>query len=173
MLFLISIPAFFLSLIWPKAILPLFRGKLDEKGMRWLFGLLIPVFLILIGITADQKEVQNKVPVATNQEASQTKDAPITQVEQDAEDIPESATSKVETKKETPKTYEETRQVQPIVVAPTTCGEDYYKNVDGNCIRRPSSSPSGASAKCRDGSYSYSAHRQGTCSGHGGVASWL
>lgn len=31
---------------------------------------------------------------------------------------------------------------------------------------------SGASAKCRDGSLSYSAHRRGTCSHHGGVAEW-
>lgn len=27
-------------------------------------------------------------------------------------------------------------------------------------------------AKCKDGSLSYSAHRSGTCSHHGGVASW-
>lgn len=31
---------------------------------------------------------------------------------------------------------------------------------------------SGASARCRDGSLSYSAHRRGTCSHHGGVAEW-
>jgi hypothetical protein len=36
-------------------------------------------------------------------------------------------------------------------------------------------SPSAQSptAKCRDGSFSYSATRSGTCSGHGGVAEWL
>lgn len=28
-------------------------------------------------------------------------------------------------------------------------------------------------AKCRDGSVSYSAHHSGTCSSHGGVAQWL
>jgi hypothetical protein len=33
--------------------------------------------------------------------------------------------------------------------------------------------PPGASAKCRDGSYSFSKHRSGTCSYHGGVAVWL
>lgn len=33
--------------------------------------------------------------------------------------------------------------------------------------------PSNASAKCRDGSYSFSQHRSGTCSHHGGVAKWL
>lgn len=31
---------------------------------------------------------------------------------------------------------------------------------------------SGATAKCRDGSLSYSAHRRGTCSHHGGVSVW-
>jgi hypothetical protein len=38
---------------------------------------------------------------------------------------------------------------------------------------RQRSQPSGASAICRDGTYSYSAHRRGTCSHHGGVAQWL
>lgn len=37
----------------------------------------------------------------------------------------------------------------------------------------PPSYPSGATAICRDGTYSYSAHRSGTCSGHGGVSQWL
>lgn len=36
-----------------------------------------------------------------------------------------------------------------------------------------SSAPDGATAQCNDGSYSYSAHRSGTCSHHGGVATWL
>ena len=31
---------------------------------------------------------------------------------------------------------------------------------------------SGPTARCRDGTYSYSAHRRGTCSHHGGVAVW-
>lgn len=33
--------------------------------------------------------------------------------------------------------------------------------------------PAGASARCRDGSFSFSAHRSGTCSHHGGVVQWL
>ena len=51
----------------------------------------------------------------------------------------------------------------------------YYTNVDGDSIARPyyaPSIPSGASAKCRDGTYSYSQHRSGTCSHHGGVSTW-
>ena len=33
--------------------------------------------------------------------------------------------------------------------------------------------PSGATALCNDGTYSYSLSRRGTCSWHGGVALWL
>jgi Protein of unknown function (DUF3761) len=33
--------------------------------------------------------------------------------------------------------------------------------------------PPGATARCRDGTYSFSQHHQGTCSHHGGVAAWL
>jgi len=36
-----------------------------------------------------------------------------------------------------------------------------------------SSPPPGATALCRDGTYSFSQHRSGTCSHHGGVARWL
>lgn len=54
--------------------------------------------------------------------------------------------------------------------------DDYYTNVDGARVRRPvqsRSAPAGATAKCRDGSYSFSRNRRGTCSHHGGVAQWL
>jgi Protein of unknown function (DUF3761) len=57
------------------------------------------------------------------------------------------------------------------------CG--YYINSDGNRVPRPcgdwhkDAPPKGATAKCRDGTFSYSQHHSGTCSGHGGVASWL
>jgi hypothetical protein len=55
------------------------------------------------------------------------------------------------------------------------CGQDYYRNSDGVCVHRPASgpgAPAGATAKCNDGTYSYSTHRSGTCSHHGGVAVW-
>jgi hypothetical protein len=56
------------------------------------------------------------------------------------------------------------------------CKRGYYKNVDGRCVHRPvhaASAPAGATAKCRDGSYSFSRHASGTCSHHGGVAVWI
>lgn len=38
---------------------------------------------------------------------------------------------------------------------------------------RASSVPVGATARCGDGTYSFSQHRRGTCSHHGGVAAWF
>ncbi|WP_233424848.1 DUF3761 domain-containing protein [Mycolicibacter heraklionensis] len=35
------------------------------------------------------------------------------------------------------------------------------------------SAPAGANAQCRDGTYSFSTRRNGSCAGHGGVAAWL
>lgn len=55
-----------------------------------------------------------------------------------------------------------------------SCGT--YVNRDGHTVPRPCKSetpPADATALCRDGSYSYSEHRAGTCSGHRGVARWL
>jgi len=52
----------------------------------------------------------------------------------------------------------------------------YYTNISGSKIHVPTYVqviPMGASAQCRDNSYSFSAHRSGTCSHHGGVKSWL
>jgi len=51
-----------------------------------------------------------------------------------------------------------------------------YINVEGNQIQSPTRyefAPAGASALCRDGTYSFSENRRGTCSHHGGVAKWL
>ena len=57
-------------------------------------------------------------------------------------------------------------------------GNGTYVNSYGQTIRRPAyttngQAPAGASAQCADGSYSFSAHRRGTCSHHGGVAQWV
>lgn len=56
--------------------------------------------------------------------------------------------------------------------------DNYYTNVDGERVHSPAytpdnSVPPGASARCRDGTYSFSKNRRGTCSHHGGVAQWL
>lgn len=52
----------------------------------------------------------------------------------------------------------------------------YYNNSSGQRVQSPTyyeSEPVGATALCRDGTYSFSRSRRGTCSHHGGVAKWL
>jgi Protein of unknown function (DUF3761) len=53
-----------------------------------------------------------------------------------------------------------------------------YINSRGEWIPSPAQTidgtvPDGATARCRDGSYSFSQSRRGTCSWHGGVDEWL
>ena len=60
---------------------------------------------------------------------------------------------------------------------PAACGGDtHYRNVDGACVPRPAaavSAPQGATARCHDGTYSFSLNHRGTCSKHGRVAEFL
>jgi len=93
---------------------------------------------------------------------------------------PSKPSSKTQTKPTTPKSMDAKAQdIKASTPTPTpepqTSGKT-YKNKDGQIVPSPrlaSSPPAGASAKCKDGTYSFSKHRQGTCSHHGGVATWL
>jgi hypothetical protein len=58
----------------------------------------------------------------------------------------------------------------PVSVVPTTTAAATMPDTTPTTA---SDAPVGASAKCRDGSYSFSKTRSGTCSGHGGVSIWL
>lgn len=60
--------------------------------------------------------------------------------------------------------------------ASSTSSVKYYTNTYGERVQSPTyyqTAPSGATALCRDGTYSFSRSRRGTCSHHGGVAKWL
>lgn len=62
-------------------------------------------------------------------------------------------------------------------VQPIAQGQGYL-NSQGQRVASPTrtangQAPTGASAKCRDGTFSFSKSRRGTCSHHGGVAEWL
>lgn len=53
-----------------------------------------------------------------------------------------------------------------------------YTNSKGQKVQSPTRTadnqpPVGATAQCRDGTFSFSQSRRGTCSHHGGVAKWL
>ncbi len=70
-------------------------------------------------------------------------------------------------------TNSDTKPNQP---KPNCTSNGTYVNSKGQTVKRPencSNPPQGATAQCRDGSYSFSQSRRGTCSHHGGVAKWL
>ena len=75
-----------------------------------------------------------------------------------------------------PSPAQSTPQQQQPKSQPKCTDNGTYVNSKGETVKRPencSTAPEGATAQCRDGSYSFSQSRRGTCSHHGGVAKWL
>lgn len=79
------------------------------------------------------------------------------------------------TKPSTPRIIARGTHVAPQASTAPNCTSGTYVNSAGDTVCRPVQSetrPAGATARCGDGSYSYSQSRRGTCSHHGGVAQW-
>jgi len=69
-------------------------------------------------------------------------------------------------------TYKPTKHKKAQPTEPIT----YYSNSYNETVQSPTrytGKPLGATAICRDGTYSFSHNRRGTCSRQGGVRSWL
>ncbi len=174
--------------------------EMSRKSVVIIFGVLSLLFLIMIGVTAPVSAgttpttrivTETKaVPYSTATQYDSSLPKGQTQLVKDGIDGIETYDYIVTLSngKESDRTLKSksvtTEPVAQIVavgthVAPTASPQTTntessgYTNVDGNHINSPSSDPAGASAQCTDGTYSYSAHRQGTCSHHGGVARWL
>ena len=74
------------------------------------------------------------------------------------------------------------REPAPSVSSPTSesnfVEHGHYTNRAGRTVHSPAHTrdgrvPEGATARCGDGSYSFSQSHRGTCSRHGGVSQWL
>lgn len=65
----------------------------------------------------------------------------------------------------------------PVVHSSDYVGDEgYYTNINGHSVHRPAHRArrlAGATAKCGEGTWSFSENHRGTCSHHGGVSSWL
>lgn len=66
----------------------------------------------------------------------------------------------------------------PLASAEASCPTGTYRAASGDCVPRPQAGPTqppGATAKCADGTWSFSEHPYsgGTCHGHGGVQTYL
>ena len=126
------------------------KRKWYKKKRYLILGGIISIFVVVVSIADSQPNYQPQVQGIQNS---------------NLQTIPNSDSTVI------PKVNNLTPAPQPSSDQNTT-----YKNIDGNIIPTPkyfNSVPAGATAKCRDGTYSFSQHRRGTCSHHGGVAQWL
>jgi hypothetical protein len=84
--------------------------------------------------------------------------------------------SQAQTQQQSSAGSQTTTSAKPPQAKPNCTNNGTYVNSQGQTVHRPancSEPPAGATAQCRDGSYSFSKSRRGTCSHHGGVAKWL
>lgn len=136
--------------------------------------LLLVLGSLLIGIVALSGGSEEAPKSSLQQQSTET--VPIVQTIKVEEKSAQPQTPVIEVKKGEEKSNsvstEEKVNTQENSIS-TSCGSGFYRNSNGNCVHSPSNDPVGATAKCRDGSYSYSQSHRGTCSHHGGVAQWL
>ena len=138
----------------------------DKKPRQWYqkkrYYIPLAVFGILTIVGLSQPDTSSTQPQTQNFQKQQK------QVRNETITIP-AYQQPLEVKEEQPQSVKTTApqpREQP----------NYYTNSAGNKVQSPTkynSAPAGASALCRDGTYSFSQSRRGTCSHHGGVAEWL
>jgi hypothetical protein len=117
---------------------------------------------------------QQPVPVTSPASAyAAPQQAPATTVPDEVEQQDDSANAQPEvTQLPSGDEQKQSEDEQPSELS----NDNHYTNSDGDSVHSPAYSntvPAGATAQCSDGTYSFSQHRQGTCSHHGGVSEWL
>jgi hypothetical protein len=106
---------------------------------------LLGVFLLSVSNSTSQKKFNEQVSNRIAETPGATKMPTVTPKTQAP--VSFSSTPAIQTPKTTPRTPDPTPEKESV--------------------------PAGASARCRDGTLSYSQNRRGTCSHHGGVAEWF
>ena len=131
------------------------------KPMKKFF--LLPLFLLVFSGCATDYNATTTIP-QNSQQNSAIVETPVKKVESPAV-VQTQSPAQIQTKAATPTPKADS----------DLSNNNYYTNSAGNTVHSPAyapSIPSGASAKCGDGTYSFSQSRRGTCSHHGGVAIW-
>ncbi len=133
---------------------------------------------ILIGVVAIVTLIAIAVSQDGNQPSSQTQHYPkVASPTVNANLSPSNNTEALDLKLSTPTPSVQRVDAEPVETSQAPLAPNgTYENVDGNQVPSPyyaPSVPAGATAQCRDGTYSFSQHRQGTCSHHGGVSEWF
>lgn len=137
---------------------------------RYMLPTILAGLWTLGAVLADPVPTPNTTPAAVQIAPSIPESRTIPPVEQ----APDTQDSTVTESSQTPPVTTRPPSVSPRQVE--LSNDNHYTNVDGETVHSPAYAPDvpeGASAQCRDGTYSFSRNRRGTCSHHGGVATWL
>lgn len=151
---------------------------------RYIIPLLLFTFLIFIGSFDDSNPSSNSYAPATEQvESINPLATPLSEIETEqpvfieypAQNEPQTVSPRVVFPSKT--TNSTVKTSEPVLYEEVPLSNNNtYINSQGNEVHSPAYAPSippGATAICRDGTYSFSQSRRGTCSHHGGVAQWL
>lgn len=156
------------------------------KNKKIILGLIIgiPLFFGIIGAShSPTSSVKSAAKSRTAQlTISPVKNSTVTTAK--VTTVPTTTPTPIPTATPIPTKYIAPTQYIPPTNPPATnqsnglSNDNYYTNVNGNQVHSPANStdgsiPTGATAKCGDGTYSFSQNHSGTCSHHGGVAQWL
>jgi cytoskeletal protein RodZ len=152
--------------------------KQRRSKKRLIIGAIVALFII-VGLTGNGQSASstqnNAQPTQTQTQQAQ----PVTSVTPTASKAGPAPQQANSASTQSASTAKQAPTPAPAPAAQQTLSNNNtYTNSSGNTVHSPATTsdgsvPAGATAQCRDGSYSFSQHRNGTCSGHGGVASWL
>lgn len=141
---------------------------------------ILSLFLLLTGCTAEGNAPVLNYPAQESVVAQEEVVSPkVEEITETKEEILDAVIQKIVETPVAPVVSTPAPVVEPVLTPETNStlsNDNYYTNVDGNIVHSPAYSstiPPGATAICKDGTYSFSQNRRGTCSGHGGVAEWL
>jgi len=143
--------------------------QITPKKRRWgLWGTIgVLTVLGIIGVANAGSNTQQTPPTSSAAAAVEASQQPAAVTPSVVTPAPTASDSQVQSSQQAPATTET-----------GLSNDNYYTNSSGNLVHSPAYSndnaaPAGATAQCGDGTYSFSQHRSGTCSHHGGVVSWL
>lgn len=159
-------------------------GKYSPKKKVGIVAGSIVALFLLAGITGNHQQPTanlNTTPASSAQASDESNPNVSSQPSDSTSTIDTSSgnTSAPTTSTDTTPTATDNPDTTNTGASDTNLSNDNtYTNVDGTTVHSPADStdgtvPAGATAQCVDGTYSFSQHHSGTCSHHGGVATWL
>lgn len=136
--------------------------------------LIVGGILAVFGIfsAANNHRISSTSPAANTDHIT----APMEETSQEHGVTPQAAGDSIEASPGQPESLQSAPASTSTPLSPSDCMDGTYVNSSGNTVCSPglvATVPADVTARCADGTFSFSQHHSGTCSHHGGVAAWL